>query len=1329
VLLGEISLFRAAYRRCAKAISTTGINAALGVDRAGTLHLSFALTLRKRGALMKKLECLIDPRKSTQGKVLCAILAFVLAFSMFNVVGLKAFAGTEEAAQNEVAEMAALENVSDTAAEETAADENAEGVTGTPAAVEDDADGAEATGGRLLAAPSQYSSNSREATTGGYNFSSTTNDAADVYYELYDDNGVLTSLTKFTGTINVNNTSGNSYYIAFFAKIADNSLLTSFGSSKGSDYYDIDTTPVSSSAISHFPSAFHSRVAEMKAKNEGFVSYLGFTLKSGGTSTDPSVWNVYSTAAEPKLSVGLVGQKGDNEITSDTQLSVGDVISFTATITAEEITSSNSSVSIARGDIKISSFTIGSTNLSESDYTVVSNQNGVMIISVPSYTVTAYDVVNGSFDATVKAQTNYSSDITYTDQNKSTNHTTTESVLEAEDTTRATFSSSAVIYNMDAAGVTFANPLDSSNCYSAGEFVSGTTINVIGDVPSRTGYDFKGWKYAGADYAAGDSVVMPQGSSVVFTAQWERIQYAVNYDLNGGDTYGVGAASETVDASETKADTVHALTSTAPSREGYTFAGWALTPGATSADVIDTVVLNQACPEVTVYAVWEKVKYTVSYKIKDDAENTPAAEVVDSGQSVVLPTVTKPGYTLSAWSDGQNTYEAGATFTPTSNVEFSAYWVANAVPYCFRYVLNATLDEVIYTLANYDGTYGDVVDAVDFVPAGYTLVTTNNKFTLGNTLLDNTFTIYCYKNVELVAASDTVLYDGKSHVIEGYATVGALAKFNPEYASAKVAQSGVDAGTYTAAIEGVQVGEIDASKKYIVTKLTNGTLTIEKRKLILISADGVKEYDGTALTKNEQGDVNVLGDGLAEGDVVTFDITGSQTLVGASDNTFTYAFEIAGRAKNYNVQCYFGTLNVTNRDAKYEITVEANSASYTYDADEHTVEGLKQTTFIVDGHTYTVSGLEAKAQGKHAAEYPVNITGTAVVTDEAGNDVTSQFKVNMNHGALVIGKIEIVIQADSATQVYDGTTLTKHSFTIVSGEFVDGEGIDADSVVYEGSQTSVGTSQNVIVDYKFIDSIYGGNYGITVLPGTLTVTAAPYTPPAGGGNPGGNPGDGNGNGDGDNGDGTDPGDGDGDNGDGDTPETNPGDEGNNPGTDDDADNDGTDNNDDNGDNDGDNGNIPGNDVNDTPGATPDNNNPGNDAGDNGDAATPVTPSANNPNVGTNTPAGGTNTGTNATPGAGIPGATATPDAGVDATPVADAEDGVLEVLADAEEAIEDNETPLASAEEAAHANCWVHWFMILGMILTVLYAVVVAARRAGFTGKLNKMASNQVSDR
>ena len=118
--------------------------------------------------------------------------------------------------------------------------------------------------------------------------------------------------------------------------------------------------------------------------------------------------------------------------------------------------------------------------------------------------------------------------------------------------------------------------------------------------------------------------------------------------------------------------------------------------------------------------------------------------------------------------------------------------------------------------------------------------------------------------------------------------------------------------------------------------------------------------------------------------------------------------------------------------------------------------------------------------------------------------------------------------------------------------------------------------------------------------------------------------------------------------------------------------------------------------------------------------------------GGDTPGGGDEGGdtpdTPGTPGTPIPvptpapgGGGVTPADGLTATPADDA-------TAEAEEAIDDAETPLAASEPidddatpmaaGAHRDCWVHWLMLLGILVTVVYYGGVGVRRVRFSSSL-----------
>ena len=60
----------------------------------------------------------------------------------------------------------------------------------------------------------------------------------------------------------------------------------------------------------------------------------------------------------------------------------------------------------------------------------------------------------------------------------------------------------------------------------------------------------------------------------------------------------------------------------------------------------------------------------------------------------------------------------------------------------------------------------------------------------------------------------------------------------------------------------------------------------------------------------------------------------------------------------------------------------------------------------------------------------------------------------------------------------------------------------------------------------------------------------------------------------------------------------------------------------------------------------------------------------------------------------------------------------------AEERIYDAENPLGVEKDI---HCWVHFYMMIFMVLTVLYGAVVVTRRAAFTRRLSANAQGVLS--
>ena len=302
---------------------------------------------------------------------------------------------------------------------------------------------------------------------------------------------------------------------------------------------------------------------------------------------------------------------------------------------------------------------------------------------------------------------------------------------------------------------------------------------------------------------------------------------------------------------------------------------------------------------------------------------------------------------------------------------------------------------------------------------------------------------------------------------------------------------GTDFGEYETTIEGTAVVKDadgnDVTKQFNV-KTKVGKLSITKRAVTMTSKSASKAYDGTALTKHE---VTETGDGFVKREGATYSYTGSQTLVGSSDNAFTYTLNEGTKAKNYTITTANGTLEVTDRaeNERFEITVTANSEKATYDGKEHEAAGFETTEFTVNKQKYTVSGLTTESPKKtNAGKYTNNISGTAVVKDKAGNDVTAQFTVKTENGNLVINRKKYTVETLDGNKTYDGTPLT-------AGAKING--IIADEVVEIKTTKSLTDVGNILNDkYELTwKTAKATNYKLDGEKfGTLTVTTQSINP-------------------------------------------------------------------------------------------------------------------------------------------------------------------------------------------------------------------------------------------
>ena len=161
------------------------------------------------------------------------------------------------------------------------------------------------------------------------------------------------------------------------------------------------------------------------------------------------------------------------------------------------------------------------------------------------------------------------------------------------------------------------------------------------------------------------------------------------------------------------------------------------------------------------------------------------------------------------------------------------------------------------------------------------------------------------KTISCSAMNVTATYDGKGHGIaveistRGNFTVQYAKSANgPWYSSLLVTDAGAETIYYRVSATGYE------------TATGSATVIVLPRSVTLTSASASKKYDGTPLTARS---VAVSDEGFVPGEGATFNVTGSQTSVGSSKNTFSYSLTGNTHSANYSIFKIEGTLTVSSK--------------------------------------------------------------------------------------------------------------------------------------------------------------------------------------------------------------------------------------------------------------------------------------------------------------------------------------------------------------------------------------------------------------------------------
>lgn len=146
--------------------------------------------------------------------------------------------------------------------------------------------------------------------------------------------------------------------------------------------------------------------------------------------------------------------------------------------------------------------------------------------------------------------------------------------------------------------------------------------------------------------------------------------YAIKYNANGGS----GAPGN-----QTKwKDQTLTLSSTKPTRTGYTFLGWSTSSSATTATYSagGSYTANAAA---TLYAVWKALTYTVKYNA-NGGSGAPGNQTKTYGKTLTLSSTkpTRTNYNFKGWGTSASattvSYAAGGSYTANAGITLYAVW-------------------------------------------------------------------------------------------------------------------------------------------------------------------------------------------------------------------------------------------------------------------------------------------------------------------------------------------------------------------------------------------------------------------------------------------------------------------------------------------------------------------------------------------------------------------------------------------------------------------------------------------------------------------------------
>ena len=257
------------------------------------------------------------------------------------------------------------------------------------------------------------------------------------------------------------------------------------------------------------------------------------------------------------------------------------------------------------------------------------------------------------------------------------------------------------------------------------------------------------------------------------------------------------------------------------------------------------------------------------------------------------------------------------------------------------------------------------------------------------------------RKLTVSSASDAKVYDAlpltnpSATIEEGTLAEGQSAELQ---VTGTITKAGQATNTVTVLITDGQ--DVNVTRNYDIT-YKEGTLTVEPLLIVVSTASGIKEYDGTPLYLPQYAIVSeqqlLAGHTVSEAVMLTAITNVADSPAFNQISCFTIADgDGLDVTENYRIKYEMGKLVILPR----EITVRTGSASKFYDGTELTCDAWKivSLTTLLEGHSMqiAVSGTQTEVGESE------NITAEEIILDADGNEVTKNYDITYQYGILTV---------------------------------------------------------------------------------------------------------------------------------------------------------------------------------------------------------------------------------------------------------------------------------------------------------------------------------------